>query len=35
MLLESVASQEMLTPQKTEPGKYNRRSVPLMENPSD
>jgi NADH-quinone oxidoreductase subunit I len=35
MLLEPVAASEMLTPQKTEPGKYNRRSVPLMENPKD
>jgi NADH-quinone oxidoreductase subunit I len=35
MLLESVPSQEGLTPQKTEPGKYNRRSVPVMQNPSD
>ncbi len=35
MLLEPVPSPEMLTPQKTEPGKYNRRSVPLMKNPTD
>ena len=35
MLLESVPASEMLTPQKTEPGKYNRRSVPLMQNPTD
>ena len=35
MLLESVASAEMLTPQKTEPGKYNRRSVPEMQDPQD
>jgi len=35
MLLESVAAEEMLTPQETEPGKYNRRSVPEMKNPSD
>src|SRR5512132_1390393 len=33
MLLESVPSQEMLTPQETEPDKYNRRSVPLMKDP--
>jgi NADH-quinone oxidoreductase subunit I len=35
MLIEPVASQDMLTPQKTEPGKYNRRSVPEMKNPTD
>ena len=35
MLLESVSSPEMLTPQKVEPGKYNRRSVPEMNDPSD
>ena len=35
MLLEPVASPEMLTPQKTEPGKYNRRSVPEMNDPQD
>ena len=35
MLLESVPSPEMLTPQKTEPGKYDRRSVPLMQDPKD
>jgi hypothetical protein len=35
MLLESVPSQESLTPQKTESGKYNRRSVPVMQNPQD
>jgi NADH-quinone oxidoreductase subunit I len=35
MLLESVPSQEMLTPQKTEPGKYTRRSVPEMNDPQD
>ena len=35
MLLESVASPEMLTPQKTEPGKYDRRSVPDMNDPQD
>ncbi len=35
MLLEPVPAPEMLTPQKTEPGQYNRRSVPEMKNPSD
>ena len=35
MLLESVSSPEMLTPQNVEPGKYNRRSVPEMNDPSD
>lgn len=35
MLLEPVASPEMLTPQKTEPGKYTRRSVPEMNDPQD
>jgi len=35
MLLEPVASPELLTPQKVEPGKYNRRSVPEMQNPQD
>ncbi len=35
MLLEPVPAPEMLTPQKTEAGKYNRRSVPEMKNPSD
>jgi NADH-quinone oxidoreductase subunit I len=35
MLLESVSSTEMLTPQKVEPGKYNRRSVPEMKDPAD
>jgi NADH-quinone oxidoreductase subunit I len=35
MLLESVSSPEMLTPQKTEPGKYTRRSVPEMNDPQD
>jgi NADH-quinone oxidoreductase subunit I len=35
MLLEPVASSEMLTPQKTEPGKYTRRSVPEMNDPTD
>jgi NADH-quinone oxidoreductase subunit I len=35
MLLEPVSSPEMLTPQKTEPGKYSRRSVPEMKDPQD
>jgi NADH-quinone oxidoreductase subunit I len=35
MLLEPVSSPEMLTPQKVEAGKYNRRSVPEMKDPSD
>ena len=35
MLLEPVSSPEMLTPQKVEPGKYNRRSVPQMQDPKD
>jgi NADH-quinone oxidoreductase subunit I len=35
MLLEPVASAEMLTPQKVEPGKYSRRSVPEMNDPQD
>jgi NADH-quinone oxidoreductase subunit I len=35
MLLESVPSAELLTPQKTEPGKYTRRSVPEMNDPTD
>ena len=34
-LLESVPLAEMLTPQETEPGRYNRRSVPEMKNPQD
>ena len=35
MLIEPVASPELLTPQKVEPGKYNRRSVPVMKDPAD
>ncbi len=35
MLLEPVSSPEMLTPQKVEAGKYNRRSVPEMKDPAD
>ena len=35
MLLETVGSPELLTPQKTEPGKFTRRSVPEMKDPQD
>ena len=35
MLLESVPSADLLTPQKTEPGMYSRRSVPEMNDPQD
>jgi NADH-quinone oxidoreductase subunit I len=35
MLLESVPDSHMLTPQKVEPGVYNRRSVPEMKDPQD
>jgi NADH-quinone oxidoreductase subunit I len=35
MLLESVPDSHMLTPQKVEPGIYNRRSVPEMKDPQD
>ena len=35
MLLEPVPAQELTTPQKTEPGKYSRRSVPEMLDPQD
>lgn len=35
MLLEPVPATEMLTPQQTEPGKFNRRSVPEMNDPQD
>jgi NADH-quinone oxidoreductase subunit I len=35
MLLEPVPAPEMLTPQKTERGKYSRRSVPEMNDPRD
>jgi len=35
MLIEPVSSPELLTPQKVEPGKYNRRSVPEMKDPAD
>ena len=35
MLLEPVPSSEMLTPQNVEPGKFDRRSVPEMQDPKD
>ncbi len=35
MLLEPVPELGMTTPQKTEPGKYDRRSVPEMKDPND
>ena len=35
MLLEPVPASEMLTPQRTEPGKYSRSSVPEMNDPQD
>lgn len=35
MLLEPVPTTEMLTPQKTEAGKFDRRSVPEMQDPQD
>lgn len=35
MLLEPVAEQGMLTPQKVEPGRFDRRSVPEMNDPQD
>ncbi|HJR79811.1 MAG TPA: NADH-quinone oxidoreductase subunit NuoI [Anaerolineales bacterium] len=35
MLLEPVAAPELLTPQKVEPGKYNRRSIPEMNDSLD
>jgi NADH-quinone oxidoreductase subunit I len=35
MLLEPVPAQAMITPQKVEPGKYDRRSVPDMKDPLD
>jgi len=34
-LLEPVPMQNMTTPQKVEPGKYDRRSVPEMKDPQD
>jgi NADH-quinone oxidoreductase subunit I len=35
MLLEPVPAQDMTTPRKVEPGKYDRRSVPEMKDPMD
>jgi NADH-quinone oxidoreductase subunit I len=35
MLLEPVPTQNMTTPQEVEPGKYDRRSVPEMQDPRD
>lgn len=35
MLLEPVPSSDMTTPRMTEPGKYDRRSVPEMKDPTD
>jgi NADH-quinone oxidoreductase subunit I len=35
MLLESVPAQDMTTPQKVQPGKFDRRSVPEMKDPTD
>jgi len=35
MLLEPVPAQDMLTPQKVQPGKFDRRSVPEMKDPTD
>lgn len=35
MLLEPVPATVMLTPQKVESGKYDRRSVPEMQDPQD
>ena len=35
MLLEPVSSPELLTPQQVESGKYDRRSVPEMQDPRD
>ena len=35
MLLEPVPETSMTTPQKVEPGKYDRRSVPEMKDPAD
>jgi NADH-quinone oxidoreductase subunit I len=35
MLLEPVPTQSMTTPQKVEPGKFDRRSVPEMKDPHD
>jgi NADH-quinone oxidoreductase subunit I len=35
MLLEAVPEQSMTTPQKVQPGIYDRRSVPEMKDPTD
>ena len=35
MLLEPVPDQSMTTPQRVEPGKFDRRSVPEMKDPAD
>ncbi len=35
MLLEPVPVQDMTTPRKVEPGKFDRRSVPEMKDPAD
>ena len=35
MLLEPVPVQDMTTPRKVEPGKFDRRSVPEMKDPTD
>jgi NADH-quinone oxidoreductase subunit I len=35
MLLEPVATQDMTTPRQTQPGLYDRRSVPEMKDPTD
>ena len=35
MLLEPVPTQDMTTPRKTQPGLYDRRSVPEMKDPTD
>jgi NADH-quinone oxidoreductase subunit I len=35
MLLEPVASEDMTTPRKTQAGLYDRRSVPVMKDPTD
>jgi NADH-quinone oxidoreductase subunit I len=35
MLLEPVPAQDMTTPRKVEPGKYDRRSVPEMKDSTD
>jgi NADH-quinone oxidoreductase subunit I len=35
MLLEPVPTQDMITPRKVEPGKFDRRSVPEMKDPTD